>query len=83
VQNRGGYDRSWLVDGCPDHSAVSDGAERTFMTGKFGIVSMDVNGLDETAESNQKHADQAQSPDGPTFVRFGQNSYQTRMSWII
>jgi hypothetical protein len=53
------------------------------MTGKSGIVSMDVDGLGKAAEGNKKHADQAQSPDGPTFVRFGQNSCQTRTSWII
>jgi len=59
VQNRGGYDWSWLVDSGSDHSAVSDRAEGTFMTGKFGIVCMDVNGLDEAAEGHQKHANQA------------------------
>jgi hypothetical protein len=49
VQNRGGYGWSWLVDGGADDSAVSDRAEGTFMTGKFGVVSMDVNGLGEAA----------------------------------
>jgi len=48
-----------VVDGGPDHSAVSDGAERTFMTGELGIVSMDVDGLGKATEGNEKHADQA------------------------
>jgi hypothetical protein len=29
------------------------------MTGKLGILIVDVDGLGEAAESNQKHADQA------------------------
>jgi hypothetical protein len=49
MQNRGGYDRSRLVDGGSDDSTVSDGAEGTFMTGKFGIVRMDVDGLGKAA----------------------------------
>jgi hypothetical protein len=59
VQSRRGYDWSRLVDGGSDDSAVSDGAEGTFMTGKFGIVSMDVDSLGKAAEGDQKHADQA------------------------
>ena len=59
MQNRGGYNGSRVVDGGPDHSAVSDGAERTFMTGELGIVSMDVDGLGKATEGNEKHADQA------------------------
>jgi hypothetical protein len=49
VQNRGGYDWSWMVDGCPDDSAVSDGAQGTFMTRKLGIVGVDVDSLGEAA----------------------------------
>jgi len=59
VKSRGGYDWSWLVDGGPNHSAVSDGAEGTFMTGEPGIVSVDVYSLGEATEGNEKHADQA------------------------
>ena len=54
MQNRGGYDWGWLVDGGSNHSAVSDRAEGTFMTGKFGIVCMDVDGLGESAEGDQE-----------------------------
>ena len=80
MQSRGGYDWSRLVDGGANDSAVSDGADGTFMTGKLGTVSVYVDSLGEAAEGNQEHANQAQTSDGPTFVRFGQNSYQTRMS---
>ena len=58
MQNRGGYDWSWLIDGGSDHSAVSDGAEGAFMTGELGIVSMDVDGLGEAAECDQKDSEE-------------------------
>ena len=52
VKNRCGYDWSRLVDGGPDDSTVSDGANRAFMTGEPGIVSMDVDSLGEATEGN-------------------------------
>ena len=49
MQSRGGYDWSRLVDGGANDSAVSEGADGTFMTGKFRTVSVDVDSLGEAA----------------------------------
>jgi hypothetical protein len=56
MQSRGGYDWSRLVDGGANDSAVSEGADGTFMTGKFRTVSVDVDSLGEAAEGDQEHA---------------------------
>jgi len=54
VQERGGYDRNRFVDGCANHSTVSDRANGTLVTGEPGIVSVDVDSLGEAAEGNEK-----------------------------
>lgn len=60
MQNRGSYNRSWLIYRGSDHSAVSDRAERTFVTGELGIVSVDVDGLGEAAQCDKKDSQKRQ-----------------------
>jgi hypothetical protein len=54
MQNRGGYDGSRLVAGGANHSTVSNRADRAFVTGEFGIVGVDVDGLGEAAKCDQE-----------------------------
>ena len=57
MQEGSGYDWSRLVDGGANDSTVSNRAEGTFMTGKFGIVSMYVDSLGEAAECDQEDSE--------------------------
>ena len=58
MQSRGGYDGSRLVDSGANDSAVSDGADGAFMTGKLGTVSVYVDSLGEAAQCDQEDSEE-------------------------
>jgi hypothetical protein len=57
-QNSADKKRNRAIDNADQNSGMSYGADRTLMTGQFGVVRVYVDSLDDASESDQEDAQQ-------------------------
>jgi hypothetical protein len=67
--NRTDKERGGPVHRGAENSGMGHGADRTLMAGKLGIISVDVDGLDNAGEGHEQDTQQRQNCDGGVFAQ--------------